>query len=297
MSTLYDDRFIKDRREVQWDGGLDMTAPEQDNAYVHAIRGALMPATSVLHGKRSISADIPHPPDVKTIKSLSKVDAPGVATVPGDRLCDWGASNNEAIMCITEDSDGLNSECVIYGRNMETKKTREVAAFPTVVSAKGIRWSPSCKTIGVVTCDGLTCVDAVKSEVVIRYGEPVAASGMEWRDEYTVSVCTTGGVAVWDIRVRGKKVLDFPTVGARLATWTSYGLAVATVDSELVLGSDGPPVHTVSTFDIRSSQHKTAATKYNHLITAMDWTPESLAVGTVDGAVYTHKLGASRFLW
>lgn len=279
MSKLYDDRFIKDRREVQWDGGLAMTAPEQDNAYVHALRGVLMPATSVLHSRRSILADVPHPPDVKTIRSLSRVDAPGVATVPGDRLCDWGASNDEAIISITE-----NDKCAIYGRNMNTKELRRVAVFPTVFRARGVRWSPLCKTIGVVTRDGLTCVDAEKSKATIQYAESVTASGVEWCDEYTVSACTAGGVAVWDIRERDNKVLEFPTVGAMLATWTSYGLAVATVDS-------------VSTFDIRNSQHKRAEKKYNHIITAMDWTPETLAVGTIDGAVYTHKMGAPRFLW
>lgn len=271
---MAEDRLIP-RRHEGWARDIESTPPGPRTAYQRVLRDALAPNVSVLYrnmrGPPTEAAAAP--PRFREISETAKLDAPGVADVPGERLCDWGAVNDDLIVWVGDINNGAGYSGCIFARNMHTRRLGRVAALATGGRVKAVRWNPGCTLVGMAMNAGVVCVDAAAG----RPGWECASLGVtrtvEWRDNHVAASCTPTGVVVYDIRLARNAMAPLNMARASVTAWVDHGIAVA---------GGG----TVVVYDIRKFAHGVQIVRsHDETVTALDWRSQLLAVGTSGGDV------------
>lgn len=264
MSAAVEDRFIPQRHDG-WVRDIEQPLPTAKTAYERALRELLVPSASMLY-RNLHKGEAPLVPALKTMRVTVAIDAPDVSMSPKSRLCDWGGVNDEFIMWTP-------SNGTVFARHMRTRAVRPVVTLDSHV--RGVRWTPDCTAIGVASDMGVIRVDPVASCVVWRCRVLGAMATVAWCSNHVVAACgVDSGVALCDTRAGGTIALNLPTTPVRIMACTDRGVAVASGNS-------------VSVYDVRkcSFSHPVVTRHYSERVAALDWRPQSLAVGTEGGSV------------
>ena len=143
------DRFIHARCDVAWGTNIEHEPPRARTPYQHELK-TLVPNASVFRPSTNAPAVKPMAP-MLDIAEVSRLDAPGSGAVLGERLCDWGAANDDLIVWVCSNVVDDVQFGSIFARNVRTQQLRSVAPFATGGRVKAVRWNPGCSLIGMAT--------------------------------------------------------------------------------------------------------------------------------------------------
>lgn len=266
------DRFVHARRDVAWGMDIEHAMHKSRMPYQCSLRETLMPNASVFRPSTH-AAPVEPIAAMRDIMEVARLDAPGCGAVRGERLCDWGAVNDELIVWVCRKVVDDAQVGTVYARNMETQQLRSVATFTTGGRVKAVRWSPRCSHIGMATDEGVACIDAGVGRKGWSCTSTGPATTLEWRDDHIAASCTPSGVDVYDVRVSGGAVVPLKMASACTAVFTDHGIAVA--------GGEH-----VAVYDMRRCARSLTVLRASHdSVVALDWAWGKLAVGTLGGEV------------
>jgi len=206
---------------------------------------------------------------------LISLDVPDVSAAPADRLCDWG-TNDEFIVWVPTDYV-RSPKGTLYCKDMHSQAVGKVATF-NIGRVRGVRWNPTCAGIGVASDLAIARVDPATSAFTWQCRVLGPTTTVDWFDGNILAACIAGrgGVAVCDTRIgKGERIeLNIRDVAAHIVSWSDRGIAVASDKS-------------VSTYDVRKCVcgYPLVTRHYKERVTALDWKPQALAVGTEEGVV------------
>ena len=262
------------RRHADWVRYIDdQSLPFVRTARERVLSELLEPSTSLLyrnlHIRKVDSMREPMP-----MPLLVALDAPYVSEAPADRLCDWGA-NEEFIIWVPIDPV-VSPKGTLCSRHMHTKVVNKMATF-NIGRVRGVRWNPTCDGIGVASDLAIARMDPVTSAFTWQCRVLGPTTTVDWFDGNVLAACIAGrgGVAVCDTHIKGERIaLNIRDVAARIVSWSDRGIAVASGNS-------------VSTYDVRKCVcgSPLVTRHYEGRVTALDWKPQALAVGTEEGVV------------